>query len=293
MERKIWTPLLLHPCKALWWMITGRTRTCNLQSLSLVLSEFMYQLSSPVSSTNQQPGDHEHKKVTKSVICWAAATVVRLPTIQGYGFFLLKVLCVIAHKNILPRERSCLFQATQDEKYVSVIPADQLWAKADVIAESPSAPDNTERFTVLWSALLFCSALFLSYASKDCHYWQKCSFNKYKSLFDAISIQLDVRTGLLLRTLPSAWTSISTLFLEKRSQYPCFCFTSLRTGSLQLISQQQLSAWMLAWSSKSAQYFLPFALPLNTWENVPCYIVQTCLCEDQAVQEPTQASEKF
>lgn len=120
MERKNWTPLLLHPCKELWW-ITGRTRTCNLQSLSLALSEFMYQFSPPVSSTNQQPGDHEHKKVTKSVICWAAATVVCLPTIQGSGFFVLKVLRVVAHKNILPRERSCLFQATQDEKYMRMI----------------------------------------------------------------------------------------------------------------------------------------------------------------------------
>lgn len=38
----------------------------DLQSLSLVPSELMYQFSSPVSSTNERPEDHEHEKVTKS-----------------------------------------------------------------------------------------------------------------------------------------------------------------------------------------------------------------------------------
>lgn len=37
----------------------------DLQSLSLVPSELMYQFSSPVSSTNERPEDNEHEKVTK------------------------------------------------------------------------------------------------------------------------------------------------------------------------------------------------------------------------------------
>lgn len=44
----------------------------------------------------------------------------------------------------------------------------------------------------------------------------------------------------------------STLFLRSLSQYPCCCLTSLRTGSLDFISQQQRSAAMLVWSSRTA-----------------------------------------
>lgn len=41
----------------------------DLQSLSLVPSELTYQVSSPASSTNERPEDHEQEKVTKSIVC--------------------------------------------------------------------------------------------------------------------------------------------------------------------------------------------------------------------------------